>query len=103
MNARAHHCPCCGGPVAAPTDLDLIIRQMPPVRGELLRAIAKRGDNFARVKDLVREVWRHCPDGGPVVPHATVSIHVARIREDLAGTRWTVRAVQGRGYRLEEA
>lgn len=103
MNARAYHCPCCGGVVDAPTELDTIIRNMPPVRGALLRAIASRGGDFARTKDLVREVWRHCPDGGPIAPHTTVSIHVANIRADLAGTRWTVGTVHGRGYRLVAA
>lgn len=42
-------------------------------------------------------------DGGPIQPKATVATHVARIREDLEGTGWTVRSQQGRGYRLEVA
>ena len=103
MNARSYHCPCCGGMISAPTDLDLFIRDMPPVRGAVLRAIAKRNGNFARVVEIVNDVWRNCPDGGPVAPRMAIAVHVSRIREDLEGTRWAIHSVHGRGYRLVTA
>jgi len=94
-------CPCCGQAIAAMSP-DLLARVVSDKCAEIVTILAKSPGAFVPCVDVLRWVYRHDPEGGPMNAAACINQVIGYNRPKLRAMGWNIEGRLGPygGYRL---
>ena len=95
-------CPCCGQTISAMPP-EMLARVVSDRCAEIVTLLARTAGSFVPCETIIRHVYRHDPDGGPVTAAACINQVVSYNRPKMAAMGWQIEGRLGPygGYRLK--